>query len=137
MAHSGELKIGDVTVEVLGFQGMEGHLFALVDPTKRPRGPVNDGYYPWPDFGYVWLREDGGRWVASGKISARLVSDRRADVDRILCFIADELLALNEQLASCVEVVEVRVTQVFSGEEGDLTFEGPGGTHWGMPVPSP
>ncbi|MCL7459941.1 hypothetical protein AB0I85_17260 [Micromonospora echinofusca] len=132
----GEFKVRNVTVVALGFEGREGHVFVLVDPTKRPRGPVIDSYYPWPDFGYIWIREEGGMWVASGSVSVLLVGDRGSDVDRIVDFIADELLALHEQLAIRIEVVDAQFTQVLNGEEGYLTIQGARGSSSGGPVPA-
>jgi hypothetical protein len=130
--YRGEFEQSQTRVEVLGFRGADGFVFALVDPTKRSTGGVNDAYYPWPDYGYVWLREQDEMWVASGKVNARLIGDRPAAADGILDFIVQDLLGLGEQVASCIEGVETHATHVFSNEEGHMTFKGSGGTHWGM-----
>lgn len=122
----GELQIGDTLVEVLGFQGSEGRLFVLRDRAKRPKGRVNDAYYPPADLGHIWIREVGTRWVASGKVNADLIDNQSTDhqsfdIDRILDFISDTMLGLGHELATCIELVSAQTTHVSSGEE-DLVW---------------
>ena len=52
-------------------------------------------------------------------------------IDQMIYKIMEEGLGLQQQVASCVEIVEVKQTSIFNGEEGFLFFDGgamcPGG----------
>lgn len=103
--------------QALRFEGPEGTVFVLADPAGRPQGPVKDSYYPPADLGHIWIREEDGMWVASGSVSAELAGD----VDRIIDHLSEDLMGLDDQLATRIDVTAVRSTEIFNGEEGHIT----------------
>ncbi|MBW4469776.1 MAG: hypothetical protein KME45_05160 [Stenomitos rutilans HA7619-LM2] len=76
---------------------------------------VNDAYYPPVELGFFWLREHRGLWLASGMVNKAIFRDAET-IDRVLYQIMEEALHLDEQLATCVELVETSQTSVSNGE---------------------
>jgi hypothetical protein len=92
-------------------------------PGAQPNGRIGDDYWPPPDLGFVWLRDAGGMWVASGMVHRSVFSDPDK-LDALLVRISRGAIGRDDQLASCVEFVTTAETVAFDGELGEQ--RGPG-----------
>lgn len=80
----------------------------------------NDAYSPPPDVGFLWLRESGGMWLASGFVNREVFRDAET-VDDLLYRVMNEVIHNGSQLARCIEFVAARFTTTFDGEQGART----------------
>lgn len=112
--------VHNTKVEIGCYGATTDCLCRVTYPTTRQEA-VNDAYYPPVEVGFFWLREHKRMWVASGMVNKLIFRDAET-IDRILYQIMEEVLDCDDQLASCVELVETRNTSVFNGEEGDVLW---------------
>ena len=82
----------------------------FTSPAAQPRGHVADDYSPPPDLGFVWLREAGGMWAASGMVHRSVFPDP-AVLDRLLERVSRDVVGRDEQFASCVAFVTAAETE--------------------------
>lgn len=106
--------VHDATFEIGCYGTTTDCLCRVTHPTARQE-EVNDAYYPPVELGFFWLREHRGMWVASGMVNKLIFRDAET-INRILNQIMAEALRLDEQLATCVELVEPINTSISNGE---------------------
>ncbi len=113
-----------VAIEVACY-GEGGDWVCRLSYAREHRGPVNDGYYPPPLVGIVWVREQDRRRFGSGMVNREVFRDQDtidALIDRVRA-----ITCPNWSIWYCIELVEPRFVSILNGEEGFLFFQG-GGT---------
>lgn len=91
---------------------------------RENRGAVNDGYFPPPIIGVVWVREQHHRWFASGMVNREVFRDQ----DTIYALIdkVRDIACPGWSIWYCIELVEPQAVSILNGEEGFLFLAGDG-----------
>jgi hypothetical protein len=79
----------------------------------------SDAYKPQPELGFVWIREDDGWWLATGKVAREVFWDADT-VDGVLEQIMRDVVRQDWSLTQCIEFVDTQSTITNDGEEGRL-----------------
>lgn len=112
-----------IAVEIACY-GSGGDWVCRLSYAREERGPVNDGYYPPPLVGVVWIREQHHRWFGSGMVNREVFRDK--DTIYALVDLVRDVTCPGNSIVYCIELVDPRFVSIESGEES-LFFKG-GGT---------
>jgi hypothetical protein len=113
---TGTIVLGERDYELVCHGAGTDWLCRLTDPSSQPTRVV-DSSSPPPDDGFFWFREVDHMWFASGMVRAEVAADADS-VDAILYAVMEQVLGHDDQLASLVQCVDVRVSHGFDGEGG-------------------
>jgi hypothetical protein len=111
---------GGVRVEFAFYGAGNDWLCRLTDCRRKPKAKdFTDGYCPARELGFLWLREDFGRWVVTGMLDDRLAPSVE-ELDSLLDFVTSTAA----QEAVCwvcnVELVKACKQRVLNGEQEDV-----------------